>query len=451
MTLADQLAHHCARSTSNADLERATLHVIAWTGAAALAAATPTATPFWRGLQGLSEASDSWHTLLFEASLGSVFEMDDTHRQALVHPAPVIVPVAMAVARQRKASGQQLLAAIVRGYEAMIRVGMTVGPAHYHYWHNTSTCGAIGSAVTTSHLLDLTPEQTAQAIRLALVQTSGLWQTRLDPCDAKPWHLSRTAQTGVQAAFLARAGLTGPAHAFEGEKGFYAATCPDAQPENLTCALSDTWQIHATSFKPWAACRHAHPAIDAACGVRDKWREHPSLSDDADINGIHIHTYQDAIAFCDRAHPTDTAQARFSLQHAVAMTLLHGSPAPSAFDVAHLTRPDVTALRAATLLVNDARFNQAYPHHFGATVSVQWRNGTCISHTVCDTLGDPEKPITEAALKDIMRVSLTTAGWLETRIQDRLHHTTHLIHDTDGAWIRVLKPLQPKHDDVSGV
>src|SRR5690606_8746362 len=105
----------------------------------------------------------------------------------------------------------------------------SVGPAHYRYWHNTSSCGSVGAAVAAAHLLGLNVEQTAHAIRLALVQTSGLWQTRLDPCDAKPWHLSRTAQTGVQAAFLAQAGLSGPAHAFEGEKGFFAAMCPDAQ------------------------------------------------------------------------------------------------------------------------------------------------------------------------------------------------------------------------------
>jgi 2-methylcitrate dehydratase PrpD len=443
MTLADQLAQHCWRPIQEHDLQRATQHVMAWTGAAALAAATPTAAQFWQGLQGLSSTNDPWHRLMFEASLGSLFEMDDTHRQALVHPAPVIVPVAMAIARQQNATGQHLLQAIVRGYEAMIRVGMSVGPAHYQYWHNTSTCGPIGAAVAAASLLNLSVEQTSHAIRLALVQTSGLWQTRLDSCDAKPWHLSRAAQTGVQAAFLAQAGLTGPAHAFEGEKGFFAATCPDAQPDKLTGAMTDNWQIHATSFKPWAACRHAHPTIDAALGVREIWQQHHQDLVWRNIDRIHIYTYQDAIAFCDRPHPTDTAQARFSLQHAAATTLLHGSPTPAAFEAPHIADTDIAALRHHTQVGCDADLQQRYPQHFGATVTVQWRHGHSISHTVYDTWGDPERPLQPTDLLHLTEAALHAAGWDTDCRQQRLHHIQALALDTTGAWSHHIPPLNP--------
>jgi len=444
MTLADRLAQHCARPICAGDRERASLHLVAWTGAAALAASAPSALPFWQGLKALSLADDPWHTLLFEASLGSLFEMDDTHRQALVHPAPVIAPTALAVARQNRASGQATLDAMVRGYEAMIRLGMSVGPTHYRYWHNTSTCGAVGAAITAAYLLCLSAEQTAHAIRLALVQTSGLWQTRLDPCDAKPWHLSRTAQTGVQAAYLAQAGLRGPALAFEGEKGFFAAACPDARPEMLTAALGGDWQIHATSFKPWSACRHAHPAIHAALGLRDAWSSQADPLPWTQVRHIEIRTYNDAIAFCDRPDPIDAAQARFSLQHGVAVALCEGAPSPASFDAPAIANPQISTLRKTTCLAADAEFCQRYPLHFGARVTVYWHNGQCLSHAVHDALGDPECPLSETALFAIADSALASAGWQESERHARLAQTCALTQDTTGAGVARLSPLRPR-------
>ncbi|CAM4005665.1 MmgE/PrpD family protein [Bordetella tumbae] len=449
MTLADRLAQHCARPIRAGDRKRASLHLVAWTGAAALAASAPSAQPFWQGLKALSLPDDPWHTLLFEASLGSLFEMDDTHRQALVHPAPVIVPVALAVARQNGASGQAILDAMVRGYEAMIRMGMSVGPTHYRYWHNTSTCGTVGAAVTAAHLLCLSAEQTAHAIRLALVQTSGLWQTRLDPCDAKPWHLSRTAQTGVQAAYLAQAGLRGPAFALEGKKGFFAATCPDARPEMLAAVLDADWQIHATSFKPWAACRHAHPAIHAAVGLRDTWSSQADALPWAEVQHIEIRTYDDAIAFCDRPDPSDAAQARFSLQHGVAVALCHGAPSPAAFDAPAIADPQIFTLRKTVRLVADAEYCQRYPLHFGARVTVYWHNGKCLSHAVHDTLGDPECPLSETVLLGIADNALASAGWQESERHARLAHTCALTQDTTGTGVAALSPLRPRDTSPS--
>lgn len=443
MTLAQLLAQHCARSVADTDLERATLHMVAWTGAAAMAASAPSAPAFWNGLQGLSPTEDPWQIFLFEASLGSLFELDDTHRQALVHPAPIIVPSALATARQCHATGRDLLDAMVRGYEAMIRMGMSVGPAHYRHWHNTSTCGAVGAAVAAASLLHLDEDQTAHAICLALVQASGLWQTRLDPCDAKPWHLARAAQTGVQSAYLAHNGLTGPARAFEGEKGFFAATCPDAQPHHLYAPVDAGWEIHATSFKPWAACRHAHPVIDAAMGLRHTWQLHPHELPWAQVKSIEIHTYDDAIGFCDRPSPLDAGQARFSLQHAVAVALTQGSPSPAAFDTGCLAAPQTAALRAATRLHANAEFNRRYPQHFGATVTVHWHDGTHLSHTVTDTLGDPERPLSLDALTTIADSALAYAGWTQDARTERLLQTRALLHDTTGAWINVLTPLRP--------
>ena len=60
-------------------------------------------------------------------AFGNVLEMDDVHREAILHPGPVVVPAALALAAERDTGGPALLDAILRGYEAEIRVGRAMG------------------------------------------------------------------------------------------------------------------------------------------------------------------------------------------------------------------------------------------------------------------------------------------------------------------------------------
>lgn len=422
MSLVGELARICLRPVAPADRERAALHVAAWTGAAALGASTPLAQALRQGYGVTDAADDGWSTLLLEASLGCMHELDDFHREALVHPGPVVIPAALHMARRTAASGAAALQAIVRGYEAMIRIGQSVGAGHYEHWHNTSSCGVAGAAAAAASLLGLDATQTAHAFALAITQSSGLWQIRLDPCDAKPWSMARAAQTGVQAALLAHAGIRGPAHALEGEKGFYAAMCPDPRPARIGAAPTGAWKIHETTFKPWAACRHTHPAIDAALALREDWRARDGWQalPAWEIASIDVETYADAIAFCDRPAPDTPAQARFSLQHAVAAALLKGWPGVEDFSNDAIGDPATAQLRMLTQAVQSSDFLERYPRHFGAAVTVSLKNGRPLRHEVRDALGDPERALTPRQILDIALRLMEAAGWTSDQAMHRL-------------------------------
>ncbi|WP_447918212.1 MmgE/PrpD family protein [Achromobacter aegrifaciens] len=426
MSLVLELARICARPATPADLARAALHVAAWTGTAALAANTPLAATLRRGYTTPGAAApgpeNGWSRLLHDASLGCMHELDDFHRGALVHPGPIVIPAALHTAEHVGASGAAILLAILRGYEAMIRIGESVGAGHYEHWHNTSTCGTAGAAAAAASLLELDAAQTADALALALTQSSGLWQVRLDPCDAKPWHAARAAQTGVQAALLACAGIRGPAHVLEGEKGFYAAMCSDPLPDRIRARADGPWKIHQTTFKPWASCRHTHPVIDAALTLREGWQaqdgwRQPPLDD---ILAIRLETYADAIAFCDRADPATDLQARFSLHHAVAVTLSKGAPSVDDFYSGAVTNPACLRLRALTSAHRSDAYSARYPSHFGAEVTVILKNGRTLRHAVQDALGDPERPLTPAQVLELALRLMTTAGWEPGRASQRL-------------------------------
>lgn len=424
LPLARQLAAILARPVGDDDRRRAFRHLSYWTGAAARVAAADLGEPLWQAASlGLpvNSPTDTAH-FLFEASLGSLDELDDTHRAALVHPGPVVIPVVRHLARVLGSSAADMADAIVRGYEATIRTGLSVGPAHYVHWHTTATCGGFGAAAAAASMFGLDAAATAHALALAATRASGLWQIRLEASDGKPWHTSQASQLGLAAAGMARAGLRGPAHAFEGAKGFFTVMCPDARPEQLRADPQGAWRLHETSFKPWPACRHAHPAIAAALaaratlGLAGPQGRGASTAPAAAIAAIDVQTYPDAIAFCDAPAPADLQRARFSLQHAVAVTLLRGAPGFDAFEAGARQDPGVATLRAKVTLTVLPAIAQAYPAHFGARLLITLTDGTTHRFDAPDAPGDPECPLSATELHALIGTLLRAGAWSDMAI-----------------------------------
>jgi 2-methylcitrate dehydratase PrpD len=133
------------------------------------------------------------------------------------------------------------------------------------------------------------------------------------------------------------------------------------------------------SFKPWAACRHAHPAIDAALQLK---REGALTGD------ILVETYADAVAFCDRPEPRTVSEAKFSIQHAVAVVAARGEPTPADFELAAIEDDAIAEVRARIVIKEAGEISARYPAHFGARLSAGPREVDLV-----DTLGDPERPL----------------------------------------------------------
>ncbi len=390
------LCEGLSRPVDRQSLHRARLHVLDWIGCAAAGAKEPV------GRILTADASrDPFRRAFAWGGLGNVLEMDDVDKRALLHPGPSIIPAALAVADQTT-DISDLLTAIVRGYEATIRLGRAVGAGHYALFHSTGTCGAIGAAAAVSSLRTLSADQTAHALALAISQSAGLWHTRHDPDSmGKQLHTAAAARDGVQAAQLAAQGFAGPLAILEGEQGFFEALCPGGNPRDVLKDYGGAWLIHDVSFKPWPACRHAHAVIDAALDLK-------AQLGDAPVTSVEVRTYQDALKFCDRPDPSTVIEAKFSLQHAVAVVLARGAPRLEDFAVAAINAPDLQALRQKVVVAADAAFDQVYPAHFGAEVSVG-------DHTVRvpDALGDPENPVSEAQIQDKAKMLLQAGGFAD--------------------------------------
>lgn len=405
-TLLQQLVPLLSREIDESTLARAQLHLLDWLGCAVYGTTSEMAGKLQSYLAQWGTAGENWNlggkdtgwqdALQYHGALGSVSEMDDLHRNSTLHPGPVIIPAALAVAEMVRAKPSQLLGAIVVGYEAMIRIGRALGRDHYALYHSTSTCGSFGAAAAAAYLLALGPEETVWALANAGSRTGGFWQMRHEAVETKHLHNAAAAHAGVQAALLASEQLRGPASLLEGTQGFFAATSSRALPLAVIENASDNWLLFQCSFKPWPACRHTHPAIDAVRALGDLPSDEVSL--------LQISTYADALQFCDRPQPLSPAEARFSLQHCAAVALLYGEPAIGHFERDYLQREEVIALRSRVELQVGEEFELAYPGHFGARARVTLRDGSTRETVLNDAWGDPEWPL---SMSDIIHKAQT--------------------------------------------
>jgi 2-methylcitrate dehydratase PrpD len=105
----------------------------------------------------------------------------------------VVFPPALAVAQSLGASGVELMAACVAGYEVGIRVGEFLGRSHYRIFHTTATAGTLAAAAAVGRLLKLTPEQMQHAFGSAGTQSAGLWEFLRTGADSKQLHTAHAA------------------------------------------------------------------------------------------------------------------------------------------------------------------------------------------------------------------------------------------------------------------
>ena len=371
LSLIEQLAKHLQRPVDDATRQRARLHLLDWLACVAGARDSAVAHSSTRAENVLKRA----------ALLGNVLEMDDVDRAGRLHPGPVIWPTALG---DDTALLDHNIDAAICGYEAMIVFGRTLDASHYANWHPTATAGGIGSAASAAILANGDELRLGWAMGFAASVSGGVWHMRHGDSMTKQWHVLHASRTGQEAAALAMDGLRGAREILEGPQGLYVATCREPNP----MVFPDQWRIHEVSFKPWAACRHAHPVIDCALELRAAGKL---------AAPFHIETYADALAFCDKPNPTTEVEAKFSLQHAVAVIADGRAATPADFTLQAIAA--LALLRAQVTVAEDPEITARYPDHFGARV-----NGL----ELVDTRGDPERPVVEA---DIVAKMHMLAEW----------------------------------------
>jgi 2-methylcitrate dehydratase PrpD len=269
---------------------------------------------------GQKNAGNSvYYAAMLNAAASHSLDFDDLHNASIIHLGCVVVPPAWALAQSKNLSGRDFLAAVVAGYEAGARIGECVNPESYHFWHTTATCGVFAAAAAAGSLLKLNREQMVECLGTAGTQSAGLWEFLIDGAMSKTLHIGKAVFGGLLAAELTQKGFTGAKKILEGEKGFCLAMLPSPHWNALTGGEAGKYKIDENSFKPYACCKHTHPANYAAQVLR---AEHGlALSD---LASLEIKTNAVAKNLVDNPAPQNPYGSKFSLQYCVSAMIKYG-------------------------------------------------------------------------------------------------------------------------------
>ncbi len=335
--------------------ERARFCLVDTVGAAIAGLATPAAAiaarlapRVWGGYEStvlLDGARASAAGAAFaNATAANGTDIDDCAKYTWGHPGALVVPTALAVGERVAASGADVLAAVVAGYEVAFRISRCTHAAEAYY----RACGSWGApacAAVAARLLGLSVEQTAEAVGIAEYNApdAPMWRDVEHPAMVKH-AIGWGAATGITAALLAAEGFTGvPSITVESRFEPWLAGIG----EEFLITSSVTWKRHST-------CAWTHPAIVAL----ERLLERESF-DAADVRAVEVVGYSDAC----RLYPDPPAtceEAQFSLPWALAAYLRDREVSPAHMLEDSLGDPELRRLAAAVSWRESDEFTRLY-------------------------------------------------------------------------------------------
>jgi 2-methylcitrate dehydratase PrpD len=170
---------------------------------------------------------------------------DDSDLRNIVHAGTTLVASALGMAERTGASGEDVLAAIVLGYEAAGRIGEAITPGFRTRGFHGCLVAIFGGAVAAGRLLQLDADHMAQAIALSATSIGGL-MAAANTSVAREYHAGLAAMLGVQAALAAQRGYKAEEGILETRRGFfevYGGTDGATGRAGVTHELGQSWDI----------------------------------------------------------------------------------------------------------------------------------------------------------------------------------------------------------------
>jgi 2-methylcitrate dehydratase PrpD len=387
---------------------------------------------------GSGERTTATTAAFVNAALSQALEFDDTHNESIVHMSSPAVAAALALAEIRPIAGRDLVLALAIGNEISCRVG-SVSPGQFHRrgFHPTGLFAPFGITYLVGKLMGLGADALARAAGICGSAAAGLLECWVDGTQSKFLHSGFAAQTGIAAATLAEAGVTGPPRILEGRVGLFASHLQDpAIGRNfgrVVDGLGHTWVSRNSSFKPYPAAHVLHPYVDALLRVR---REHGISA--ADIASIDCPVAEFNVSIvcepvAEKVAPASDSHGRVSLQYTVAEALYHGRLGKSAYAEESLHHPEILALARRVTYHVDPTFPG--PGRFKGAMKITLKDGRVIDEVQEHNLGSVENPMTEADLR--AKFDENASGVLDASQRDRFAELVRRVETLPDARVLV--------------
>ena len=335
---------------------------------------------------GLGETVSAPYAALAGAAFGHSCEFDDCHFLC-GHPGACVIPPALALSQREGLGGREFVTAVVAGYEAMV---LAVGPIHHNFamtgWQGSKIGGVFGAAGASALLLGLGETQTAHALAIAGSEASGTLEYDRAGGDVKRLFPAMAARSGVEAALLARSGLTGPLTILEGERGIHRLFGDGTAPR-IESIWGTDFHIREAFFKlDPAAGTHLAP-IEALSYLMT---EHELKAED--VAKIVVAVAPFAVHHGgDTGQPADGVSAQYNLGFSMALRVVDGYNAIQSYlDPAKWADPAI--VRVSEAVVVEPLSLEPGESPLGARVDVVCRSGPVLSRRQQTFRGHTDDP-----------------------------------------------------------
>ena len=299
---------------------------------------------------------------------------DDSDLRNIVHCGTPLTASSLAVAERTGASGQDILAAIVLGYEAAGRIGESITPGYLRQGFHGCLVAIFASTVASARLFRLDAGQMAHAIVLAATSMGGL-HAAANTSVSREYHAGLATMLGVDAAMAAQRGYTGEESLLETDHGF-CAVYGGTDGASITRDLGKTWDIVTDMAVKLVPGGHPHHALAEAAA--NAARE-GNIAPDA-VEAI-ILSRPGVSALSGPRHPANLIDMAHSPAYFLAagvadhtFTWSHAGPEKIADPVIHRL---IDKVRVGPQPVKDVE-----KYRQGATVTIQTTDGRSVTNTV---------------------------------------------------------------------
>lgn len=331
--------------------------------------------------------------VLLNAATTTVLQRQDGYAHAKGHPASQLAPVVLALAEQHAKSAEDMLSALVAGYEVAARIGVALGgvPPHLHDNGNWAT---IGHAAAAAHLLS---DGDADVIAAAIDGAASLALSfdRFTTAGGATMHHQYPAMATTHAIAIAEGAVAGLTPLPGSIERFYGPTLgADFDADLLAGGIEyDTWsrfEILNGYFKLHPSCAHLHGVNDA---VDTLIAEHGIT--ESDIVSVDVATFGEAMEI-DTDTPSNDLAARFSAKATVAAAIRHGRLDDGALLDLETLQPLMDKITAR----HDPALDKHTPAGRPGVVTITLENGTTVSETVIYPRGTAQTLATPKERKD---------------------------------------------------
>lgn len=346
------------------------------------------------GVIGTNIVTTTVNAALANGMCGHADETDDTHPATRTHPGTSTIPAALAIAERDRLPGEQMLRAMVLGYELCARTLLAIKAMPLmRTGHHAGARGQLfGAAAAAAALLKLDARRMRYVLSYCAQQASGLYTLLRDTEHMEKAYAmgGMPAQHGLAAALMVKSGFTGVEDVLSGEYNYIDSYSKDPDRDVLVRGLGREFEIMRGGIKRWPV---GAPIQGPLHVLNELMRQHRFAADD--VEKLTVHIPERELGVVNKREMSD-----ISLQYLLAVTLIDGTLTfKAAHDYRRMKDPRVRKLHSRIVAVGDPGLTDPLRRWRGI-IELTLTDGRSFKHQTLAAKGTFENPLTRAEAEE---------------------------------------------------